>query len=101
VPSLPILTSAIQLAGMRLTPQRMAVCQLLTESDAHPSAAMIYEELCPQFPSLLLATVQNTLETRVNLACISYPLPLDVLGHEGSTILVVLNGLRLLGYQGV
>lgn len=28
------------------------------------------------------------------------PLPLGVVGHEGSTVLVVLNGLRLLGYKG-
>jgi len=28
------------------------------------------------------------------------PLPLGVLGHEGSTVLVVLNGLRLLAYRG-
>jgi Zn2+/Cd2+-exporting ATPase len=27
------------------------------------------------------------------------PLPLGVLGHEGSTVIVVLNGLRLLGYK--
>ncbi|HEX9030155.1 MAG TPA: heavy metal translocating P-type ATPase [Anaerolineales bacterium] len=27
------------------------------------------------------------------------PLPLGVVGHEGSTVLVVLNGLRLLGYR--
>jgi len=29
------------------------------------------------------------------------PLPLGVLGHEGSTVIVVLNGLRLLRYRGV
>jgi Cd2+/Zn2+-exporting ATPase len=29
---------------------------------------------------------------------VGIPLPLGVIGHEGSTILVVLNGLRLLGY---
>jgi len=28
------------------------------------------------------------------------PLPLAVIGHEGSTVLVSLNGLRLLGFQG-
>jgi Cd2+/Zn2+-exporting ATPase len=28
------------------------------------------------------------------------PLPLGVVGHEGSTVIVVLNGLRLLGYKG-
>jgi Cd2+/Zn2+-exporting ATPase len=27
------------------------------------------------------------------------PLPLGVVGHEGSTVLVVLNGLRLMGYK--
>ena len=27
------------------------------------------------------------------------PLPMGVVGHEGSTVLVVLNGLRLLGYR--
>jgi Cd2+/Zn2+-exporting ATPase len=27
------------------------------------------------------------------------PLPLGVVGHEGSTVIVVLNGLRLLGYK--
>ncbi len=27
------------------------------------------------------------------------PLPLAVLGHEGGTVLVSLNGLRLLGYR--
>ncbi len=31
---------------------------------------------------------------------IRLPLPLGVLGHEGSTVLVVLNGLRLLAYKG-
>ncbi|MDZ4716899.1 MAG: heavy metal translocating P-type ATPase [Roseiflexaceae bacterium] len=30
---------------------------------------------------------------------IGVPLPLGVVGHEGSTIIVVLNGLRLLGYH--
>lgn len=28
------------------------------------------------------------------------PLPLGVIGHEGSTVIVVLNGLRLLAYRG-
>jgi cation transport ATPase len=27
------------------------------------------------------------------------PLPIGVIGHEGSTVLVCLNGLRLLGYR--
>jgi hypothetical protein len=31
---------------------------------------------------------------------VGIPLPLGVVGHEGSTIVVVLNGLRLLAYGG-
>lgn len=31
---------------------------------------------------------------------IGIPLPIGVVGHEGSTIVVVLNGLRLLAYRG-
>ncbi len=71
------LNSALQQAGMRLTPQRLAVCKLLVESNNHPTAAMIYDHLRPQFPSLSLATVYNTLETLVNLGAV------NVLGHAG------------------
>ena len=31
----------------------------------------------------------------------SLPLPVGVIGHEGSTVLVCLNGLRLLAYRGI
>lgn len=31
---------------------------------------------------------------------VTLPLPLGVIGHEGSTVLVCMNGLRLLAYQG-
>jgi Zn2+/Cd2+-exporting ATPase len=32
---------------------------------------------------------------------LNLPLPMGVVGHEGSTVLVVLNGLRLLAYRKV
>jgi Fur family peroxide stress response transcriptional regulator len=71
------LTTTLQKAGMRLTPQRMAICKLLIESDAHPTASMIYDELRPHFPSLSLATIYNTLDTLVGLGAV------NVLGHAG------------------
>jgi Fur family peroxide stress response transcriptional regulator len=55
----------------------MAICKLLTESDVHPTATMIYDELRPQFPSLSLATIYNTLDTLVSLGAV------NVLGHAG------------------
>lgn len=77
MPTISSLTTSLQKAGMRLTPQRMAICKLLIESDAHPTAAMIYDELRPQFPSLALATIYNTLDTLVGLGAV------NVLGHAG------------------
>jgi Cd2+/Zn2+-exporting ATPase len=35
----------------------------------------------------------------VAIFVVAMPLPLAVIGHEGGTVLVVLNGLRLLGYR--
>lgn len=71
------LTTALQGAGMRVTPQRIAICELLAASHEHPTAAMIYDELKPRFSSLSLATVYNTLETLVGLGVV------NVLGHAG------------------
>lgn len=71
------LTTALQHAGMRVTPQRVAICELLASSKEHPTAAMIYEELKPRFSSLSLATVYNTLDKLVGLGVV------NVLGHAG------------------
>lgn len=71
------LTTALQEAGMRITPQRVAVCELLTTSKEHPTATMIYEELKPRFTSLSLATVYNTLDTLTSLGVV------NVLGQAG------------------
>ena len=71
------LTLALQQAGMRITPQRTAICELLTTSEAHPTAAMIYEDLKPRFPSMSLATVYNTLDALAEIGAI------NVLGQAG------------------
>ncbi|MFZ5923413.1 MAG: Fur family transcriptional regulator [Chloroflexota bacterium] len=65
------LTQSLKHAGMRLTPQRTAICRLLAESEAHPTAAMIYDELKPRFDSLSLATVYNTLDALVRLGAVN------------------------------
>jgi len=71
------LTLALQQAGMRITPQRTAICKILVASEEHPTAAMIYEDLKPQFPSMSLATVYNTLDALVEIGAI------NVLGQAG------------------
>ncbi|MDD2422149.1 MAG: Fur family transcriptional regulator [Heliobacteriaceae bacterium] len=48
--------------GLQLSPQRLAILKVLEGNTRHPSAEDIYKQLKPEYPSLSLATVYNTLE---------------------------------------
>ena len=43
-------TSSLKQAGMRLTPQRIAICRLLGGTREHPTAAGIHRQLQAQYP---------------------------------------------------
>jgi Fur family peroxide stress response transcriptional regulator len=45
----------------RITPQRMALLRLLSESDAHLSASQLYDQVKKQFPTMSPGTVYKTL----------------------------------------
>ncbi len=62
--------STLKQSGMRITPQRRAICRYLSQTEAHPTAAMVYNELKPEMPSLSLMTVYNTLNTLEELGAI-------------------------------
>jgi Fe2+ or Zn2+ uptake regulation protein len=47
-------------AGLRVTPQRLAVLDALSRR-SHPTADDIYRDIAPVYPGLGLATVYNTL----------------------------------------
>ncbi len=64
------LVEGLKQAGFRLTPQRVAICKVLSESKDHPTATMIYHELLPQFPTLSLATVYKTLNVLKELGLV-------------------------------
>lgn len=74
---LQTLTSSLQQAGMRITPQRIAICKLLAETDSHPTALVIYEQIRAHYPSLSLTTVYNTLDVLSDLGVV------NVLGNAG------------------
>ncbi len=57
-------------AGLRLTPQRIAICALLAQTDQHPSAYQVYEALAATHPGISRATVYNTLNTLQELGAI-------------------------------
>jgi Fur family peroxide stress response transcriptional regulator len=48
--------------GLALTPQRLAIYQLLAGDDSHPGAEDIFRRLKPALPSLSLGTVYRNLE---------------------------------------
>jgi Fe2+ or Zn2+ uptake regulation protein len=52
----------LQRAGLKLTPQRIAIVRLFAGADSHPTAQDLFERLQPSFPSMSFATVYNTLD---------------------------------------
>lgn len=52
--------SRLKETGYKLTPQRLAICKMVLESKAHPSAEMIFTLLKKDYPSMSLATIYKT-----------------------------------------
>lgn len=48
-------------AGLKVTPQRMAVFRTLIESKEHPSAEIVFRQVRKTFPNISLDTVNRTL----------------------------------------
>ena len=50
-------------AGLKVTPQRIAVYKVLVKTDEHPSAEMVFRKVRRGFPNISLDTVNRTLLT--------------------------------------
>lgn len=74
------LVGRLQASGHRLTPQRLALVDLLSSDTSHPSAEQVFNRLKAQYPTISLATVYNTLEMLVSMG---EALPLDL--NDGCT----------------
>lgn len=61
----------IHQAGLRVTPQRVAICQLLANTETHPTANDVFLELKDKYPSLSLATIYNTLDVLVGMGAVN------------------------------
>ncbi|KPU42273.1 transcriptional regulator PerR [Oxobacter pfennigii] len=57
------LAAAFKPKSLKLTPQRIAVYEMLKNTKAHPSAETIYNTIKEQYPTMSLATVYKTLKT--------------------------------------
>jgi Fur family peroxide stress response transcriptional regulator len=57
-------------AGLKITPQRMAVFRVLEGKTTHPTADDIYQEIKKIYPNTSMATVYNTLDSLVELGLV-------------------------------
>jgi Fur family peroxide stress response transcriptional regulator len=60
---------ALKQAGLKRTPQRMAIVRELATDASHPTAQDLFERLRGAFPTMSFATVYNTLDalTKIGL----------------------------------
>ena len=54
-------TALLRERGFKVTPQRLAVYNVLAHTTAHPNAETVYQELQPYYPTMSLATVYKAL----------------------------------------
>lgn len=64
------LTAAFKKEKLKLTPQRIAIYEMLKSTKAHPSAESIYDSIKEQYPTMSLATVYKTLKTLAQIGLI-------------------------------
>jgi len=69
--SVKTITERFRQSGRRVTPQRVAVFEVLCERGGHPTVDQIYREVCRRFPMISLNTVYQTVEALVDMKVIS------------------------------
>jgi len=55
------LLERVRTAGLKMTPQRMAIVREVAADQSHPSAQELFDRLRPAMPTMSFATVYNTL----------------------------------------
>lgn len=61
---------ALKRAGLKLTPQRIAIVKEIASDATHPTAQDLFERLRGTFPTMSFATVYNTLDALTTLGLV-------------------------------
>src|ERR1700722_18242695 len=61
-PRADVMLRDLRKAGLKMTPQRIAIVRLFADDESHPTAQALFERLQGDFPSMSFATVYNTLD---------------------------------------
>jgi len=59
-----------QQRGHKITPQRRAIFQIICESNTHPSAEDVYQQVSANMPDISLTTIYNTMRELKELGMI-------------------------------
>jgi len=59
---IPEILDKLRRTGFKLTPQRLAILEVLQGNTDHPSASMIYQSVRDRYPMISFATVYKTLK---------------------------------------
>ena len=62
--------NTLKQAGLRITPQRRAICTYLAGADHHPTPYQVFGDIATAHPEISRATVYNTLKTLQQLGAI-------------------------------
>ena len=65
------LLASLKEAGLRMTPQRTAICAALSRRSDHPTAQSLYDQIKTEHPSISLTTVYQTLDTLLRIGAIT------------------------------
>ena len=78
--SVKTITGRFRESGRRVTPQRVAVFEVLCQRGGHPTVDQIYQEVRKRFPMISLNTVYQIMEALVEMKIVS---PVSH-GHEAA-----------------
>jgi Fur family transcriptional regulator, peroxide stress response regulator len=71
--------------GLRVTPQRRAILELLVDDDSHPTAEQVYQRVLAVMPDVSRTTVYNTLRELSDLGELTPVHDLSDGGHRYDT----------------
>ena len=78
--SLALLLEHFRQNGLKITPQRRVILELLAADDSHPTAEQVYQRLLTIMPDVSRTTVYNTFRELIDLGEL---MPVQELGEGG------------------
>ena len=83
--SIEMLLERFRQNGLKITPQRRAILELLADHDSHPTAEQVYQRVLSTMPDVSRTTVYNTFRELIDLGELTIVLGLSEGGQRYDT----------------